>query len=93
MTTIRHWSILEFGRGAFRQAVALGITRPLHATVWTALNFKIFKHLFWNLEKYDQILQIKRRLVVKGDGANLTAAYFAFDAMNGVFFECSTNML
>jgi len=34
MTTIglRHCSILEFGRGASNQAVALGITRPLHAT-------------------------------------------------------------
>ena len=31
MTTIRHCSILEFGRGASNQAVALGITRPLHA--------------------------------------------------------------
>ena len=34
MTTIgpRHCSILEFGRGASNQAVAPGITRPLHAT-------------------------------------------------------------
>ena len=34
ITTIglRHCSILEFGRGASNQAVALGITRPLHAT-------------------------------------------------------------
>jgi len=32
MTTIRHSSILEFGRGASNQAVAPGITRPLHAT-------------------------------------------------------------
>jgi len=34
MTTIRHCSILEFGRGASNQAVAPGITRPLHATVF-----------------------------------------------------------
>jgi len=32
MTTIRHCSILEFGRGASNQAVVPGITRPLHAT-------------------------------------------------------------
>jgi len=32
MTTISHCSILEFGRGAYNQAVAPGITRPLHAT-------------------------------------------------------------
>jgi len=32
MTTIRHCSILEFDRGASNQAVAPGITRPLHAT-------------------------------------------------------------
>ena len=31
-TTIRHCSILEIGRGASNQAVAPGITRPLHAT-------------------------------------------------------------
>ena len=33
MTTIRHPSILGFGRGASNQAVAPGISRPLHATV------------------------------------------------------------
>jgi len=32
MTTQRHCSILEFGRGAYNQDVVLGITRPLHAT-------------------------------------------------------------
>jgi len=32
MTTIRHCSILEFGKGESTQAVAPGITRPLHAT-------------------------------------------------------------
>ena len=32
MTTIRCCSILEFGRGAYNQAVAPHITRPLHAT-------------------------------------------------------------
>jgi len=32
MTTIHHCSILEFGRGASNQAIAPGITRPLHAT-------------------------------------------------------------
>jgi len=32
MTTIRHCSILEFVKGASTQAVAPGITRPLHAT-------------------------------------------------------------
>ena len=32
MPTIRHCLILEFGRGAYNQAVAPGITRPLHAT-------------------------------------------------------------
>jgi len=34
MTTIRHCSILKFSRGACNHAVAPGITRPLHATVW-----------------------------------------------------------
>jgi len=34
-TTICHCLILEFGRGTYNQAVAPGITRPLHATeVW-----------------------------------------------------------
>jgi len=32
MTTKRHCSILQFGRGASNQAVAPGITSPLHAT-------------------------------------------------------------
>jgi len=32
MTTKRHCSILEFGRGASNQAVVPGIIRPLHAT-------------------------------------------------------------
>ena len=32
MTTKRHCSMLAFGRGASNQAVAPGITRPLHAT-------------------------------------------------------------
>jgi len=32
MTTIRHCLILAFGKGAYKQAVAPGITRPLHAT-------------------------------------------------------------
>jgi len=32
MTTIRHCSILEFGRGHTIKQVAPGITRPLHAT-------------------------------------------------------------
>jgi len=32
MTTIHHYSVLEFGRVASKQAVAPGITRPLHAT-------------------------------------------------------------
>jgi len=31
-TGLRHYSILEFGTGAYDQAVALGINRPLHAT-------------------------------------------------------------
>ena len=31
MTTTHHCSILEFGRGASNEAVAPGITRPLHA--------------------------------------------------------------
>jgi len=30
---MRHCSILQFGSGASSQAVAPGITRPLHATV------------------------------------------------------------
>jgi len=34
MTTIRLCSILEFSWGASNQAVAPGITRPLHATAW-----------------------------------------------------------
>ena len=33
-TTIRSCLILEFRRGASNQAVAPGITRPLHATAW-----------------------------------------------------------
>jgi len=32
MTTIRKCSILDFGTGAYKQSVATGITRPLHAT-------------------------------------------------------------
>jgi len=32
LTTIHHCTILEFGRGASKEAVAPGITRPLHAT-------------------------------------------------------------
>jgi len=32
MTTIRHCFILDFGRGAYNQADAPGITRPLYAT-------------------------------------------------------------
>jgi len=39
MTTIHHCSILEFGWGASNQAVAPGITRPLHAS---AGNITIF---------------------------------------------------
>jgi len=31
-TTIRHCSTLAFGRGSYNQAVAPGITRPLHTT-------------------------------------------------------------
>jgi len=34
LVTIRRCSILEFGRGAYNQAVAPGITRLLHATVY-----------------------------------------------------------
>jgi len=34
MTTIRHCSILEFGRKASNQAGALSITRALHTTGW-----------------------------------------------------------
>jgi len=33
-STIRHCSMLEFRKGASNQAVAPGITRPLHATAW-----------------------------------------------------------
>jgi len=40
MTTIRHCSILEFGRGASNQAVDPGITRPLHATAPAPARFK-----------------------------------------------------
>jgi len=40
MINIRRCSILEFGRGAYNQAVAPGITRPLHATEST-LNFSL----------------------------------------------------
>ena len=32
VTTIGHCLILEFGKGAYNEAVAQGITRPLHAT-------------------------------------------------------------
>jgi len=31
-TTIYHCTILEFGKGAYNQAIILCITRPLHAT-------------------------------------------------------------
>jgi len=31
ITTIRHCSMREFGKGAYNQEVAQGITRPLHA--------------------------------------------------------------
>ena len=34
MTTIRNFSILAFGRGASNQALAPGITRPLHAAAF-----------------------------------------------------------
>jgi len=37
ITTIRHCSILEFGSGAYNQAVAPGITRPLYATAPVSL--------------------------------------------------------
>ena len=33
-TTIRHCLTVEFERGEYNQAVALDITRPLHATEW-----------------------------------------------------------
>jgi len=32
MTIMHHCSILEFGRGVFNQAIAPGISRPLHDT-------------------------------------------------------------
>jgi len=32
MTTVRHYSLLEFCRGAYNQAIAPGITSTLHAT-------------------------------------------------------------
>ena len=38
MTTIRHCSILGFGRGHTIKQVAPGITRPLHATALSELS-------------------------------------------------------
>jgi len=38
MITIHHCSILQFCRGAYNQAIAPRITRPLHATGWTTLD-------------------------------------------------------
>ena len=43
MTTIHHCSTLEFGRGASNQAVAPGITRPLHATEYHVSAFHLLK--------------------------------------------------
>jgi len=45
MITIRHCTILEFGRGASNQAVAPGITRPLHATA-TDITFEAFYSIY-----------------------------------------------
>jgi len=39
MTVIRHCSILDFGRGAYNQKFAPGITRPLHATAASEAHF------------------------------------------------------
>jgi len=58
MTTTRHCSILEFGRGASNQAVAPDITRPLHATeldTWTAE--ENIAHLFFCKEVKPSYLQ------------------------------------
>jgi len=41
MTTIRHCSIPEFDRGAYNQAVAPGITRPLDVTGMGQIDFEI----------------------------------------------------
>ena len=41
MTTIRHCSILKFGRGVSNQLVFPGSTRPLHATAWTSVSLSV----------------------------------------------------
>jgi len=46
MTTIRHCSILEVGRGHTIKQVALGITRPLHATADVVRQTDIYKTLY-----------------------------------------------
>jgi len=46
MTTVRHCSKQEFGRGHTIKQVALGITRPLHATVDNTLNIHRINKLF-----------------------------------------------
>ena len=43
MNTIRHCSILEFGSGASNQAVAAGITKPLHDTAAEEPHFCCFE--------------------------------------------------
>jgi len=51
MTNKRRCSILEFGRGAYDQAVALGITRPLHVGLPDHLIFfqghLVFEETLW----------------------------------------------
>jgi len=46
MTTIRHCSILEFGRGASNQVVAPGITRPLHAAEKLSVSARLLAIVF-----------------------------------------------
>jgi len=46
MTTIRHCSMREFGKGAYNQEVAPGITRPLHATVYMSALVNLLMPLY-----------------------------------------------
>jgi len=56
MTTIRHCSILEFGRGASNQAVEPVIARPLHVTA----SLNTFRSLAreWHLKHRFQMIVI-----------------------------------
>jgi len=54
MTTIRHCSIQEFGRGASNQAVAPGITRPLHATESNSCSCGEIRNIDFKFRRYHE---------------------------------------